>query len=122
MLEGINVLNMYEIVNPGWDDTMFPAVAFAFIALSGIAFIIYIIHDPKHIKDAFVPSVIVILFTLFSMVVSIHGFTHLPENKYQTRYDVTIDDSVNFNEFNSKYEVVKHEGLIYTIVEKTSEG
>lgn len=122
MLEGINVLNMYEIVNPGWDDTMFPAVAFAFIALSGIALIIYIIHDSKHIKDAFVPSVIVILFTLFSMVVSIHGFTHLPENKYQTRYDVTIDDSVNFNEFNSKYEVVKHEGLIYTIVEKTSEG
>lgn len=122
MLEGINVLNMYEIVNPGWDDTMFPAVAFAFIALSGIALIIYIIHDSKHIKDAFVPSVIVILFTLFSMVVSIHGFTHLPENKYQTRYDVTIDDSVNFNEFNSKYEVVKHEGLIYTIVGKTNEG
>lgn len=122
MLEGINVLNMYEIVNPGWDATMFPAVAFAFIALSGIALIIYIIHDSKHIKDAFVPSVIVILFTLFSMVVSIHGFTHLPENKYQTRYDVTIDDSVNFNEFNSKYEVVKHEGLIYTIVGKTNEG
>lgn len=122
MLEGINVLNMYEIVNPGWDDTMFPAVVFAFIALSGIALIIYIIHDSKRIKDAFVPSVIVILFTLFSMVVSIHGFTHLPENKYQTRYDVTIDDSVNFNEFNSKYQVVKQEGLIYTIVEKTDKG
>lgn len=122
MLEGIHILNTYEIVNPDYNDTMFPAVAFAVIALSGIVLIIYMLHDSKQIKDAFVPSVIVILFTLFSMVVSIHGFTHLPENKYQTRYDVTIDDSVNFNEFNSKYEVVKHEGLIYTIVGKTNEG
>lgn len=122
MIEGINVLNTYEIVNPEWHDKVFPAVVFAFIALSGIALIIYLLHDSKQIKDAFVPSVIVILFTLFGMVASIYGFTHLPENKYQTRYAVTLDDSVNFNEFTSKYEVVKHEGLIYTIVEKTNEG
>lgn len=122
MLKGINVLNTYEIINPEWHDKMFPAVVFAFIALSGIALIIYLLHDSKQIKDAFVPSVIVIVFTLFSMSISIHGFTHLPENKYQTRYSVTLDDSVNFNEFTSKYEVVKQEGLIYTIVEKTNEG
>lgn len=122
MLEGIHILNTYEIVNPGWTDVMFPAAVFGFITLCGIALIIYMLCDVKQMKDAFVPSAIVIVVTLFVMVAAIHGFTHLPENKYQTRYDVTIDDSVNFNEFNSKYEVVKHEGLIYTIVEKTSEG
>lgn len=122
MLKGINVLNTYDIVSSEYHDIIFPAVAFTCIAVGGMAIIIYLLLDSKQIKDAFVPSVIVILFTLFGMVASIYGFTHLPEHKYQTRYDVTIDDTVNFNEFNSKYEVVKQEGLIYTIVEKTNEG
>lgn len=52
----------------------------------------------------------------------LNGFIHLPENKYQTRYEVTISNDVNFNEFTSKYQVIKQEGLIYTIVEKTNEG
>ena len=119
MVEGVTVLNTYEIVNSEWNDKIFPAVVFTCIAIAGIALIIYILHDLKRIKDAFVPFVIVILFTLCCMVVSIYGFTHLPENKYQTRYEVTISDEVNFNEFNSKYEVIEQNGLIYTIVEKT---
>lgn len=117
-MKGINVLNTYEIVNPEWDDKMFPAAVFAFITLCGIALIIYMLKDKEQLKQAVVPSLIGILFTLVSMVVSIYGFTHLPHNKYQTRYDVTIDDSVNFNEFNDRYTVVKQEGLIYTIYEK----
>lgn len=118
MLDGLNVLNTYEIVNPEWNDKMFPAVCFAVVTLVGIALIIYIFRDKESAKQAFVPTMIVILFTLFMMVFSIYGFTHLPQNKYQTRYDVTIDDTVNFNEFNSKYEVVKQEGKIYTIKER----
>ena len=122
MIEGITVLNMYESVNPEWPDMMFPAVAFAFLAVVGIVLIVCIFCDPEYIQEKFVPLVFAIIFTLLFMVGSIYGFTHLPENKYQTRYDVTIDDTVNFNEFTSKYEVVKQEGLIYTIVEKTNEG
>ena len=122
MLKGINVLNTYDIVSSEYHDIIFPAVVFTCIAVGGIAIIIYMLLDSKLIKDAVVPSVIVVIFTLFAMVASIYGFTNLPENKYQTRYDVTIDDTVNFNEFTSKYEVVKQEGLIYTIVEKTDKG
>lgn len=72
-------------------------------------------------KDAVVPCVICGVFVLLSICVSICAFTHLPETRYQTRYVVTISDDVNFNELNSRYEVVKQEGLIYTIVEKTDE-
>lgn len=118
MIDGLNVLHTYEIVNPEWNDKMFPAVCFGVVALAGVALIIYIFRDKESAKQASFPTFIVILLTLFMMVFSIYGFTHLPENKYQTRYDVTIEDSVNFNEFNSKYEVVKQEGLIYTIYEK----
>ena len=119
MLSGITILNSYDIITPEWNDKIFPAIVCTCIAIAGIALIIYILHDPKRMKEAFVPSFVVILFTLFCMFASIYEFTHLPENKYQTRYEVTISDDVNFNEFNSKYEVVEQNGLIYTIVEKT---
>ena len=122
MLKGITVLNTYDIITPEWNDKIFPAVVFSIVAVSGIALIIYLLLDSKRIKDALTPSVIVILFTLLSIFVSIHGFTHLPENKYQTRYEVIVNDEVNFNEFTSKYQVVKQEGLIYTIIEKTDKG
>ena len=119
MLKGITILNSYDIITPEWHDMIFPAIVFSFVAVSGIALIIYLLLDSKRIKDALTPSVIIVLFTLLSIFVSIHGFTHLPENKYQTRYEVTVSDDVNFNEFNSKYEVVEQNGLIYTIIEKT---
>lgn len=119
MLKGITILNSYDIITPEWGDTLFPAIVFSIVTVVGIALIIYLLLDSKRIKDALTPSVIIVLFTLFSIFVSIHGFTHLPENKYQTRYEVTISDEVNFNEFNSKYEIVTQKGLIYTIIEKT---
>ena len=122
MLKGINVLNTYDVVSSEWNDNIFPAVAFACLAVIVIALVIYILLITKPIQDAVVPVLLLSLFTLACMFVSIYGFTHLPENKYQTRYEVTINDDVNFNEFTSKYEVVKQEGLIYTIVEKTNEG
>ena len=122
MLKGINVLNTYDIVSSEYHDIIFPAVVFTCIAVGGMAIIIYLLLDSKRIRDAVVPLVIVVIFTLFAMVAAIYGFTNLPENKYQTRYEVTISNDVNFNEFSSKYQVVKQEGLIYTIVEKTDKG
>ena len=119
MLKGVTILNSYDVTNPEWYGTFFPAIVFSFVAISGIALIVYIFRNSKQRKDAFVPSFIVSIFTLLGIFVSIHGFTHLPENKYHTRYEVTVSDEVNFNEFNSKYEVVEQNGLIYTIIEKT---
>ena len=119
MLKGVTILNSYDIIIPEWHDTIFRTVVFSFVAVAGIALIIYLLLDSKRIKDAVAPLVILVIFTLHCMVASIYGFTHLPENKYQTRYEVTISDEVNFNEFNSKYEVVEQKGLIYTIIEKT---
>ena len=118
MLKGITILNSYDVITPEWNDKIFSAVVFSLVAVSGIALIIYLLLDSKRIKDALTPSVIIGLFTLLGIFVSIYGFTHLPD-KYQTRYEVTISDEVNFNEFNSKYEVVEQKGLIYTIIEKT---
>ena len=116
MLKGVTILNSYDVIAPEWYGIFFLLLLLVFVAISVI---IYISRNSKQKKDAFVPSFIVSIFTLLGIFVSIHGFTHLFENKYQTRYEVTISDEVNFNEFNSKYEIVTQNGLIYTIVEKT---
>lgn len=42
----------------------------------------------------------------------------IPEDKYETRYQVTIDDSVSMNEFQDKYEIIEVEGKIYTVRER----
>lgn len=122
MLKGINVLNTYEIVNSEWQDIIVPAVSFAGLAFIGFMLVAWILSDRKRRRENVAVLCVIIFITLLLLVGCIWGFTHLPEHKYQTRYDVTIDYSVNFNEFTSKYEVVKQEGLIYTIVEKTNEG
>lgn len=119
MLKGVTILNSYDVTSPEWYGTFFLLLFLVFVSISGIALIVYISRNSKQKKDAFIPSFIVSIFTLLGIFVSIHGFTHLFENKYQTRYEVTISDEVNFNEFNSKYEIVTQNGLIYTIVEKT---
>lgn len=39
-----------------------------------------------------------------------------------TRYQVIIDDGVEFNEFTSKYKIIKQDGLIYTVEERECDG
>lgn len=121
MLEGVHVLNTYDIVKPEWDEMALLSFLGCCIMVCLIVIIIYVWSFSKQKKDAIVPCVICGFFVLLSICVSICAFTHLPETRYQTRYVVTISDDVNFNELNSRYEVVKQEGLIYTIVEKTDE-
>ena len=42
----------------------------------------------------------------------------IPEKKLETRYQVTVDDSVSINEFQNKYEIIEVEGKIYTVRER----
>lgn len=39
-------------------------------------------------------------------------------NTFHTEYMVTINDSVGFNEFNSRYEIVSTDGDIYTVIDR----
>lgn len=121
MIEGVNVLNTYDIVKPEWEERALLSFLGCCIAVCLVVIIIYVWSFSKQKGDAVVPCVICGVFVLLSIFVAICAFTHSPETRYQRRYEVTISDDVNFNELNSRYEVVKQEGLIYTIVEKTAE-
>lgn len=39
-------------------------------------------------------------------------------NTFHTEYEVTIDDSVGFNEFIDRYEIISADGNVYTVIER----
>ena len=78
--------------------------------------------DYDSIKDAIVNFVLFLLLGVCigvatSMIVS------LAQNNrryVETRYEVTIDDSVSMKEFAEKYEIIEERGKIFVIKEKTN--
>ena len=57
-------------------------------------------------------------FLVICVVLTIVCGCLIPEDKYETRYQVTVDNSVSMNEFQNKYEIIEVEGKIYTIRER----
>lgn len=48
-------------------------------------------------------------------------FCHFQANRYNTthmEYTITVDDSVSFNDFNKKYEIISVDGTEYRVKEK----
>ena len=62
-------------------------------------------------------GIITLILAVISFLLFIYGL--LPSQKVAyTEYQVTIDDSVSFNEFTEKYEIIDSDGKIYTVKEK----
>lgn len=57
-------------------------------------------------------------FLVICVVLTIVCGCLIPEDKYETRYQVTVDDSVSMNKFQNKYEIIEVEGKIYTVRER----
>lgn len=55
------------------------------------------------------------VFAFISMfeVAFIYGY-----NTFHAEYEVTIDDSVGFNEFNNRYEIISQDGDVYTVIDR----
>lgn len=77
---------------------------------SGCIIIGFICNDEEVFK------VLMILGILFLFGAFFDYRTNNPVEK--TTYQVILDDSISYNEFIEKYEVIKQEGRIYTIYEK----
>ena len=116
MLEGINVLNKVDILtDPSWlVPTMIGLVVVGII----IGIILGIVGKCSPL-EYLMASLLFAMFAMFiglilAVVVAVDF--QVPTGRYT--YQVTIEDSVNFKEFNDTYNVLKHEGEIYTITVK----
>lgn len=110
MLEGITVLseNTVNLFKGG----------IAIIILSCVGLIVCVILLNLAIRDES-PAVGIwaIIASVFMIIFIIVGISDCRKGT-STKYKVTIDDTVNFKEFNNRYEIKDQDGEIYTIVER----
>ena len=108
-MEGITILTT-EIVSVGipfWVAPLVGCVLFVVILL-----IMAAIFGELDALDFGLGAMIGILTTIFFIMFSLATY------KEETHYNMTIDETVSFVEFNKQYEVVNQKGEIYIVREK----
>ena len=109
MLNGIEVLNKVEMYKEFPMILVIPIVVFLILGVC----MIY--------QNGLKNKILAILFLLCCLISLISGLLINSQLSGVVQYQVTISDNVGMVEFNEKYDVIKVEGKIYTIVEKESE-
>ena len=111
-MEGVTILSE-TVVSPCVASNIF------LIVLGALAGILAVVTIIKAITER-VPSILVLTAVAVFMAVAliIVGADELKKSPH-TLYKVTVDEDVSFVEFNDKYEVIKQDGLIYEVRERT---
>lgn len=117
MMEGIEILNQYEVVvettlNPIGFWITFGIVATAIIGL-GIG-----LYISSNCSVGIIPTLTVIGVASGFLAGSMAGRIAEIPTKYEIRYEVQISENVSMCEFTEKYEIVNQRGNIFTIREK----
>lgn len=108
-MDGVIILNSYE--------TLTNALGIFFVFVWGLVFaVLTLCFLYLFIKDN--PSISTAIFIIIVGALAVILFCNIPEKKYETHYQVMVDDSVSMNEFQSKYEIIEVEGKIYTVKER----
>lgn len=111
-MEGVTILAVNEAVEAGGFDI---TVAILFLLLATVIGLAYGAAGKEPVLGTIVGACLGLIMGTFL------GFATAEPASPET-YKVTISDTVNFNEFNERYEIISQEGLIYTITEKTDEN
>jgi uncharacterized protein YacL len=117
MIEGVEILsqtNVYEYTASSWLILLFLTIGFI------VGLVIAVIECINYGFDSDVICVVVYC-TLIGLGIGFIGFLlsiEPTDTVDHIEYKVTISDTVNFNEFTDKYEILDQEGKIYTIRER----
>ena len=110
-MNGVTILNSYEYLT---NSTNIVGSIILFIGFLAGSIAIFITVLKYSSKCSWTEFVILIVFVALTITVG----RLIPKKKYETQYQVTVDDSVSVNEFQNKYEIIKVEGKIYTVKER----
>ena len=116
-MNGVEILKetaIYENLFPQWFCKYLLVACVMCVIISLAAFAFYL--KEKDSVDKYI-SIIMLVLTAVGSSLFIYGVFPSQKVAY-TEYQVTIDDSVSFNEFTEKYEIIVQEGKIYTVKEK----
>lgn len=110
-MNGVTILNSYEYLTNVASIVGANILCVVYLAASIFILITLLKHRSRCSWAEFAILVIFVALTItFGCLV--------PKEKYETRLQVTVDDSVSMNEFQNKYEIIKVEGKIYTVKER----
>ena len=118
MMEGIEILNQFEVVV---ETTLNPIafwITFGIVAtaITGLGICLYISGE---CSVRIIPTLAILGVSSGFLVGSISGYIAEIPTKYETYYEVQISENVSMREFTEKYEIVDQRGNIFTIREKT---
>ena len=109
-MNGVIILNSYEYLTNQSIIILLMCLCVCFV-IASITMLYVLIKDKPASWEEFVLLIIFVTLAITSGVL-------VPEDEYETRYQVTVDDSVAMSEFQSKYEIIEVEGKIYTVRER----
>lgn len=112
MLEGIHILNE-TVKYTASGGSILGGVVAGILALIMMSLIIFSIKDGDY-KD----FIWIIICLLVLGGISFGCFASYVNRLEYTEYKVTVDSNVSLTEFNERYNIIFHEGLIYTINDK----
>lgn len=109
-MDGVIILNNYESLTNLGSILLMSILCVWFLAVAIVSLFALL----KHGRDSWKEFTILIIGIALSIVCG----CRIPEDKYETHYQVTVDNSVSMNEFQNKYEIIEVEGKIYTVKER----
>ena len=109
-MDGVIILNSYESLTNFGSILLMSILCVWFLAAAIVALFALLKYRCDSWKEFAILIVCVVLFIVCGCLV--------PEDKYETHYQVTVDNSVSMNEFQDKYEIIEVEGKIYTVRER----
>ena len=110
MINGVTVLNSYNEAVIG--------IVYYIVAIIMAMPVIYVWWKLHNVLDSTLLWIILIPCSLLSIII-IGTFVGMGNSVMKTKYyEVIVDDYVNFNEFNDKYEIYEQNGKIFTISKK----
>lgn len=110
LMTGIEILSVETI-----DDSAF-LIFFGILSMCIMALLLGFVISAFLERD-YAIAIILTLLAIWALIAATSAFVGASEVP-RTYYKVTIDDSVSMNEFMKKYEIIKADGKIYTIIEK----
>lgn len=117
-MNGVIVVNTIQGVCDYGDGITVGFVVLASLSFLLVIFSFFAIYTMIADKDftAFFPLTLGVSFAIIFAVAANEQYHNKPI--YGPQQVVLVDDTVNFNEFMNKYQIVSHEGNLYTIYEK----
>ena len=118
MMNGIEILSQSEVVAElAYNTTAFWTVFLIDVIITAI--ICAYVWANEGFSGAII-GIACIGILISSLVGGAAGIGCATPTSYATEYKVTISDEVLMNEFLEKYEIIKQEGKIFTIKEKST--